>query len=57
MEGPGFATFKLVAVLLALGAAYGATIKSENDRGPTFIVMDRHKDVCGGMAGFFGCER
>ena len=58
MEGSGLASLKLAALLVTLAGAYGVAMKAETERnGPRFIVLDRHKENCGGMAGFFGCER
>lgn len=57
MEETGFGSVKLAAIIITLLGAYGVGMEAERDDGPSRIVMDSHKKACGGMAGFFGCER
>ena len=57
MEEPGLGPLTIGLLIVSLIGVYGASMKAENDAGPTMIVMDKHKQNCGGMAGFFGCER
>ncbi len=56
MEEPGLGPLTIGLLIISLIGAYGASMKAEN-AGPTMVVMDKHKQNCGGMAGFFGCER
>ncbi|MDJ1006475.1 MAG: hypothetical protein QNJ13_01515 [Paracoccaceae bacterium] len=57
MEEPGLASLKLGAIILTLLGVWGFGMEAERDRSPGRIVMDSQKQACGGMAGFFGCER
>lgn len=57
MEEPGLGPLAIGALILSLVGVYGVGMKAENDNGPTRVVMDSHKQNCGGMAGFFGCEK
>ena len=58
MEEPGLGPLAIGAIILSLVGLWGTGMKVEHENSkPSVVVMDRHKQNCGGMAGFFGCER